>query len=304
MSHIDYEELKKEDYYHEYIRSRERIEKKLETCFLEPAPQRRLLEAIRYSLLAGGKRLRPVMQQKFCRAAGGQAKYSIPMACAIEMVHVYSMIHDDLPCMDDDDLRHGKPTLHKAYNDYIALLAGDALQAAAFEMMMQSELEPSILVACARELAHGIGEMGLAGGQYLDMTSKHRRMTLQQLTNIYERKSAALLKSACCMGVLAAGCPVHSEQFVAARSYAAAVGMAFQIRDDILDVTATEEDLGKTTHSDEKNEQTTFVTLFGLEECQRLVEQYTDRAKKVVSNCFEEPGFLIWLADKMAERPL
>lgn len=296
------EELKHEEFKQEFIRSCERVESKLETYFLDPTPQHRLMEAMRYSLLSGGKRIRPVLVLKFCRAAGGRSKLALPLACAVEIAHTYSLIHDDLPALDDDDFRHGRPTLHKAYEEHTALLAGDALQAAAFGAILEAELEPKIILAALRELSGGLGAKGMCGGQYLDMAGKGRKLTLQQLTNIHERKTGALLRSACCMGVLAAGHPVDSEVYRAAKAYAAAVGMAFQIRDDMLDVMATDEQLGKPAHSDERNSKTTFVTLFGLEECQHLVNQYTDRAKKVIEHRLDDPDFLMWMADEMAGR--
>ncbi len=193
-----------------------------------------LAEAMRYSLLAGGKRIRPLLVLEFCRIAGGDVEKALPVACAIEMLHTYSLIHDDLPCMDNDELRRGKPTNHMVYGECTATLAGDALQAEAFGTILRCDLPPAVKTNCAEILAGAVGLDGMCGGQFLDMSWEGRALTEQELSEINIRKTGALLVAACQMGVAAAG---GSELMLAAAGhYGSAIGMAFQIRDDMLDV--------------------------------------------------------------------
>lgn len=262
-------------------------------------PYERLIQSMRYSLLAGGKRLRPVLVLEFCRVCGGDVEKAIPVACGVEMLHTYSLIHDDLPCMDNDDLRRGKPTNHKVFGEFTATLAGDALQAEAFASVLSADLPSDRLVRCARILASVAGYNGICGGQQLDMEGEGKPLTEQDLMEIHASKTAALIRGACLMGVAAAG--GTREQETAAIAYADALGLAFQIRDDILDVTSTAEELGKPIGSDAAEGKTTFMTLFGEAACEQRVLELTARAKQAV-DIFPDHGFLCDLADTMAVR--
>ena len=270
-----------------------------------------LQEAMRYSLLAGGKRIRPILAMKFCEAAGGDPEDALDFGCGVEMLHTYSLIHEDLPCMDDDDLRRGKPTCHKVYGECIATLAGDALQAAAFETVLFARGlwigdAKSIPALAAGVLATSVGEKGMCGGQYLDVTRSEADRTVQELTDINSKKTSALLRAACMMGVLAASAQgrVDNSCMDAAKDYAAYLGLAFQIRDDMLDVMGSAEEFGKPIGSDASNEKATYVTLLGLEECQRRVGILTERAKAALdgANWQGDPTFLKKLADALSQR--
>lgn len=264
-----------------------------------------LEEAMRYSLLAGGKRLRPVLVLAFCQAVGGTAEQAMDAACGVEMLHTYSLIHDDLPCMDNDDLRRGVPTCHKAYGECTATLAGDALQAAAFEMVLTSPLAaPEARSRMGLVLARAAGAAGMCGGQYEDMEAEGRRPSLEELNKIHEKKTAALLVAACQMGVLSAGVTQRTQQLLdAAADYAVHLGMAFQIQDDLLDVISTTEQLGKTVGSDRANGKQTYVALLGQETCVKLVREHTRQAQMALSGgMFQNTNFLCWLADRLAGR--
>ena len=270
-----------------------------------------LQEAMRYSLMAGGKRIRPILALKFCEAAGGDPEDALDFGCGVEMLHTYSLIHDDLPCMDNDDLRRGKPTCHKVYGECIATLAGDALQAAAFETVLFARGlwigdAKSIPALAAGVLATSVGEKGMCGGQYLDVTRSESDRTVQELTDINGKKTSALLRAACMMGVLAASAHgrVDNNCMDAAKDYAAYLGLAFQIRDDMLDVIGSADEFGKPIGSDAANEKATYVTLLGLEECQRRVGILTERAKAVLdsANWAGDTTFLKELADSLAQR--
>ena len=279
------------------------VERELNGCFLADGPHRELLDAMRYSLLAGGKRVRPVLALKFCEALCGEMEPALDYACGVEMLHTYSLIHDDLPCMDDDELRRGKTTCHVKYGEWLALLAGDALQTAAFERLACSERAAAAANgrACA-VLAKAVGRDGMCGGQYLDMVDEGKRVELDRLTQTHLRKTSALLEAACLLGLTASAVEPTEEQWAAAKEYARELGLAFQIRDDMLDVTSTAGELGKPIGSDADNGKTTFVTLFGLDKCAQLVAEHTQLAKKSVSGAFERPEFLCALADSLAER--
>ena len=259
-----------------------------------------LAEAMRYSLLAGGKRIRPMLVLEFCRICGGGVKEALPVACAIEMLHTYSLIHDDLPCMDDDDLRRGRPTNHVVYGECVATLAGDALQAEAFGTILRSELPAERRALCARFLSDAVGLDGMCGGQYLDMHGEDRKLSEEELTDINSRKTGALLIAACRMGVAAGG--GSEEQLEAAAQYGAAIGAAFQLRDDMLDVIGNEQTLGKPIGSDAQEKKNTYMALFGADRCSRMIEKLTERAKNVLMGAFADTAFLCALADSMAVR--
>jgi len=281
---------------------REKIDLALEKYFLlsEKFPQRGLAESMRYSLLAGGKRIRPMLVLEFCRISGGNVEDALPVACAIEMLHTYSLIHDDLPCMDDDDLRRGRPTNHVVYGECTATLAGDALQAEAFGTILRSTLSAERRAKCAEILADAVGLDGMCGGQYIDMSWEGRELSEQELTEINSRKTGALLVAACQMGVAAAG---GSELMLAsAGQFGAALGMAFQIRDDMLDVLSTAEELGKPIGSDAQEQKNTYMVLLGREGCEKTIEQLTSHAKNILTEAFDDTAFLWELADSLAGR--
>ena len=263
-------------------------------------PQARLAEAMRYSLLAGGKRIRPILVLEFCRIAGGDVEAALPVACAIEMLHTYSLIHDDLPCMDNDDLRRGRPTNHVVYGECTAVLAGDTLQAEAFGTILRCDLPADRKAACAEILAGAVGLDGMCGGQYLDMSWEGRKLSEQELTEINSRKTGALLVAACQMGVAAAG--GSRLMLDTAGHFGAALGMAFQIRDDMLDVLSTAEELGKPIGSDSQENKNTYMVLMGEEGCRQTVARLTDFAKNVLGEAFEDTAFLCALADSLADR--
>ena len=263
-------------------------------------PQARLAEAMRYSLLAGGKRIRPILVLEFCRIAGGDVEAALPVACAIEMLHTYSLIHDDLPCMDNDALRRGRPTNHVVYGECTAVLAGDTLQAEAFGTILRCDLPADRKAACAEILAGAVGLDGMCGGQYLDMSWEGRKLSEQELTEINSRKTGALLVAACQMDVAAAG--GSRLMLDTAGHFGAALGMAFQIRDDMLDVLSTAEELGKPIGSDSQENKNTYMVLMGEEGCRQTVARLTDFAKNVLGEAFEDTAFLRAMADSLADR--
>lgn len=260
-------------------------------------PQTRLFEAMRYSLLAGGKRLRPFLVYQFCTACGGKLTDADHAAAAVEMIHTYSLIHDDLPAMDDDDYRRGRLTNHKVYGEAMAILAGDGLLTDAFYCLTQAPLPPERIASCVGCLAKNAGSYGMVGGQVLDMLSEERELTEQEVLAIQSRKTGCLIKAACCLGVLCAG--GSEAQLSAAARYADGLGLAFQIRDDMLDVIGDAKTLGKAVGVDAgKN---TFVRLYGLEACAKRVETETEAACEALS-VFPEPALLIELAHYLANR--
>ena len=261
-------------------------------------PQKPLFEAMEYSLLAGGKRLRPVLAFEFCRICGADWKIAAPFAAAVEMIHTYSLIHDDLPSMDNDDLRRGRPTNHKVYGEAMAILAGDALLTDAFAVASTAQLpQPQDMAFAISVLSECAGSLGMVGGQVLDIQSEQRACTEEEILNIQSRKTGALINAACVLGVVAAG--GTEEQIDAAASFAGALGIAFQIRDDMLDVIGTKDEMGKGVGTDDvKN---TFVRLYGLERCEELVQKYTDAALSAL-DVFEDPGFLPELAASLTAR--
>ena len=292
------------DYEQEYRAALALVERELSGCFLTDGPNKKLLDAMRYSLLAGGKRVRPVLTLKFCEALCGTPEPALDYACAVEMLHTYSLIHDDLPCMDDDELRRGKPTCHVQYSEWLALLAGDAMQSAAFERLACARrTAPEANAKACGVLAKAAGCAGMCAGQYLDMVEVESRLTDEaRLTQIHTWKTAALLEAACLLGLTASAVKPTAEQWAAAECYARELGLAFQIRDDMLDVESTAEELGKPIGSDEENGKTTFVTLYGLDKCRELVAVHTRLAKESITGIFRNTEFLCALARSMAVR--
>lgn len=260
-------------------------------------PQHKLFESMEYSLLAGGKRLRPVFAFAFCRMCGRDWKTAAPFAAAVEMIHTYSLIHDDLPCMDNDDYRRGRLTNHKVYGEAMAVLAGDALLTDAFAVASTAQVDGKRLSDAIGILAECAGSLGMVGGQVLDILSEERVLTEQEVLDIQSRKTGALISAACCTGALAGG--ASPEQFEAAGMFAANLGLAFQIRDDMLDVIGNAGELGKAVGVD--GSKNTFVRLYGLEKCGELVEKYTQNAIAALG-VFEDREYLISLAKSLTER--
>ena len=287
------------EYSVQFDEARDLAEAFLYGCFMGDGPQVQLYEAMRYSLLAGGKRIRPVLTLEFAEAVGGDMKEVLPVACAVEMLHTYSLIHDDLPCMDNDVLRRGRPTNHVVYGECVATLAGDALQAAAFSTLLSAKLPADRLCLAAKILAEAAGEDGMCAGQVLDMDGENRSLSLDEVRTVHHYKTAALIRGACMMGVAAGG--GTPEQMEAAGRYADAIGLAFQIRDDMLDVTSTEQEMGKSVRIDMVNGKSTFASILGLEECARIVDEQTAIAEEEAA-VFDNAGFFRWFARKLANR--
>lgn len=262
------------------------------------APQKDLYKAMEYSLLAGGKRLRPIFAFEFCRLCGRDWKDAAPFAAAVEMIHTYSLIHDDLPCMDNDDYRRGRLTNHKIFGEGMAVLAGDALLTDAFMVASKAKLvRPEDMATAIGLLAECAGSSGMVGGQVLDIMSQERELSEQEVLDIQSRKTGALINAACALGAIAGG--ALDEQFEAACQFAAGLGLAFQIRDDMLDVIGTQSELGKAIGVD--GEKNTFVRLYGLEKCEELVKKYTDYAISALS-VFEDTEYIIALAHSLTIR--
>lgn len=260
-------------------------------------PQKLIFEAMRYSLLAGGKRIRPVLTLEFCHACGGRAEDALALAAAMEMVHTYSLIHDDLPCMDNDDYRRGKLTNHKVYGEAQAVLAGDGLLTAAFSEAAKAPIPAERIVRAVSLLSENAGVLGMIGGQVLDIDGEGKQLTEQQVYTIHRLKTGALIRCACQLGAIAAGADEKTLENV--RIYADALGLAFQIRDDMLDVLGDEKKLGKKTGMDE--DKTTFVTLYGLEKCGKLIDEQTRIAAQAVSG-FADCAYLTEFANRLAVR--
>ena len=286
------------DYKMTMERYREAVEAYLERCFTEQrCPQRELMQAMRYSLLAGGKRIRPVLTLEFCRICGGDWESAMPFAAAIEMVHTYSLIHDDLPCMDNDDYRRGRLTNHKVFGEANAVLAGDALLTAAFETAASAPVDAWKIVRIIRILSQAAGANGMVGGQVLDLTGEKLRLGAEDIHTIHELKTGALISASCRIGAAAAG--ASEAQMQAAHAYAEALGLAFQLRDDMLDVLGDAEKMGKATGMD--GSKNTLVGLYGVGECSKLIERYTDEAIGALAS-FQDTEFLAELAQRLAMR--
>jgi len=257
-------------------------------------------DAMRYSLQNGGKRIRPVLVLEFCRLCGGDVKKALPFAAAIEMIHTYSLIHDDLPCMDDDDMRRGKPSCHKKFGEEYALLAGDGLLTLAFEMLTKAELSDSQKVSAVKALSLHAGYQGMIGGQTVDLMSECKAVSLDRLKTMDNLKTGKLINCAALLGCIAAN--ADAEKTEHALIFTGAVGLAFQIVDDILDVTSTEEKLGKPIGSDSEKEKSTYVSLLGIEKSKEYAEELTGEAVNALSYFGDDAEFLKNLALKLLER--
>lgn len=264
----------------------------------EAAP---LWEAMQYSTMAGGKRIRPFLVTEVCRVLGGRQEEALIYAAALEMIHTYSLIHDDLPCMDNDDLRRGKPTCHKVYGEATALLAGDGLLTRAFELVASAGgILPLRKCRAIQILAEASGADGMIGGQQMDLASEGKKITYETMVAIHELKTCALLVAACKLGALSAGFWAD-ETADAFAQYGMGIGRAFQLVDDLLDVTSTKEVLGKDIGSDQKNHKTTYLTFMPIETAQDLASVITDKAKESVVQ-YDREGTLRALADYLTER--
>ena len=273
-------------------------EEYLASLFTGDKPYGELYAAMRYSLLSGGKRVRPVLTAAFCDMLCGEWRKSLPFGCALELVHTYSLIHDDLPCMDDDDLRRGKPTCHKVSGETMAVLAGDALPAEAFRLLASAPgMSGGQRAEAVAVLAAACGADGMVAGQVLDTQGLCRNYN--EVENLHRLKTGAMIRGAALLGCVAAG--AGEEDRRRAARYAEHVGLAFQIRDDMLDVIADQAELGKPVGSDREEGKVTFVDLLGLDACGRLVERETELAKEAIRQT-PGSGFLLRLADEMANR--
>ncbi len=295
----------------EKMRFSEQLEEDI--AFIEPALERYIstetnegfdviFEAAKYSVMAGGKRLRPVLVLEFCRLCGGDVKRALPIACALELIHTYSLIHDDLPCMDDDDLRRGRPACHKKYGEATAVLAGDGLLTRAFEIAAENEsgIPAEDALLCVGILGKAAGMNGMVGGQVLDMESGNECFGEEKLRLTQKLKTGCLLKAACELGCVAAG-KKDEETLSKAARYGEKLGLAFQIQDDILDIEGDEKTLGKAVGQDAQNRKTTFPSLLGMDECRRLVRSLTEEAADSIA-ALNNSGFLIKLALSLVGR--
>ncbi len=244
----------------------------------------KVAEAMKYSLFAGGKRIRPYLVLSFCRLFGGKEEAALPFAAAVEMIHTFSLIHDDLPSMDNDDMRRGKPTNHKVYGEAAALLAGDALALKAFGVAAGNKaVSPDIVLSAVRALSLAAAECGMVGGQIMDMYGEKNPLSLDKLIKLQNLKTGALIGASVRLGALAAGVKEDDERMKNALAYAEKIGLAFQITDDILDVTGDEAVLGKPIGSDAENTKTTFLSHMTVCEAGEYARRLTDEAKKAIS---------------------
>lgn len=261
----------------------------------------RLAESMKYSLMAGGKRLRPILLMAAADAAGGRGDVFLTSACALEMIHTYSLIHDDLPAMDNDDYRRGRLTNHKVYGAGIATLAGDALLTLAFEVLVrQKGVSPETLVRVVREVSTAAGPNGMVGGQTLDLASEGKQIDKETLRRMHMAKTGALFRAAVRSGAILAG--ADDAKLAALTEYAEAFGLAFQITDDILDVTGDEAAIGKPVGSDERNHKSTYVTLTSLDEAKRLAREAVDSAHQALAPLGKQAAFLDELAEYLITR--
>ncbi len=271
-------------------------------CMDGDADLQTLFDSERYSLLGGGKRIRPFIVNEVCLALGGDTEVSMPFAAALEMIHTYSLIHDDLPCMDDDDMRRGKPTNHKVFGYSTALLAGDALLTKAFLAAASNPRATDAMRASAvRLLGEAAGELGMIGGQIIDLSGEHKRLEFGQLLRLHRLKTGALIKCAALLGALSAGYSPKTKEAREAEAYAEGVGLAFQVIDDILDATATAEDIGKSVGGDAEHNKTTFLTYFDVEGANAYARELTVSAIENI-DAWQHPEVLRQLAYYLLER--
>ena len=290
----------------DYIQKRKEIvDSNLDVFLPKPqGPSGKVVEAMRYSLSAGGKRVRPILMMAACEAVGGDFNPIMPAACAMECVHTYSLIHDDLPAMDDDDLRRGKPTCHKVFGEAVAILAGDALLTYAFELMthpeMLTQLDGGLVNRAIHVFARAAGVSGMVGGQTADVLFEGKPIDAQTLDYIHRHKTGALIRASVEMGALLGG--GAAQQVERLSRYGTALGLAFQVVDDLLDVVGDEEKLGKPVGSDERNRKATYPALFGLEETRKRAEELKNEALENLSSFGPEADPLRAIAIYVVER--
>ncbi|HEX4209467.1 MAG TPA: farnesyl diphosphate synthase [Candidatus Binataceae bacterium] len=283
------------------------VERELQFLVAAPeGPAGRLFEAMRYSLLAGGKRLRPILALAACEAVGGPLEAALGFGCAVEMIHTYSLIHDDLPCMDDDDLRRGRPTNHKVFGEAIATLAGDGLLTDAFKVLARASISAGVpgsaLIETIAELAEAAGSAGMVGGQVMDLLGEGRDLMLSELEVLHGRKTGALFVASVCGGARL-GC-ANEAQLAALREYARSLGLAFQVADDLLDVEASSEQIGKRTQKDQARGKATYPALIGVERSRALANDLAAKALHAVAGFDRRAEPLRALASYAVERQL
>ena len=289
----------------EYTDRVEKIEKILKKYLPEKKGyQRTIMEAMEYSLMAGGKRLRPMLMKETFDLFGGKGGVIEPFMAAIEMIHTYSLVHDDLPAMDNDDYRRGRKTTHVVYGEDMGILTGDALLNYAFETAVKAfvlEPEDSLTIGNAiRVLGEKAGIYGMLGGQVIDVKETGHAVSKDVLDTIYELKTGALIEAAMMIGAILGG--ASQEEVKTVERIASLVGLAFQVQDDILDVTSTQEELGKPIHSDEKNEKTTYVTLLGIDDAKKVVEEKSEEAISLLQTLPNENPYLEELLIELIHR--
>ncbi|MGH7923016.1 MAG: polyprenyl synthetase family protein [Candidatus Binatus sp.] len=293
---------------HSYLKERAQlIERALKQSVAEPTgAAARLYEAMRYSLLAGGKRLRPVLVLASCEAVGGKVEAAMGLACAVEMIHTYSLIHDDLPCMDDDDMRRGRPTNHKVYGEAIATLAGDALLTDAFKVLARSAdgsaSSPALVLETVAELATAAGSSGMVAGQVIDLLGEGRSKTVEELEELHGKKTGALFLASVRGGARLGG--ASESQIESLDAYARALGLAFQVVDDLLDVQGTPEEMGKRTQKDGERGKATYPSILGVERSMDLARELETRAHRALQGFGDRADALRQIATFVVERKL
>lgn len=283
----------------------ELVNKTLEVCLSrKEAPEKHIYEAMKYSLMAGGKRLRPVLALAVCEMLGGEEEDILPFACALEMIHTYSLIHDDLPAMDNDDYRRGRLTNHKVFGEAMAILAGDALLNLSFEIMLNhvARSTDNVLnkVKAMAAIAEASGTAGMIGGQVVDLESEGKEIPEETLRYMHRCKTGALIKAP--VKAAAIICSVDQHNLDSLERFAEDIGLGFQIKDDILDVEGDSKLLGKKTGSDEKNKKSTFISIYGMEESKRMLQEITGQAVRHLDRFGERAGFLKALAEYLLNR--
>lgn len=280
------------------------IEELLQTFMpKEEGYQKTVLEAMNYSLNAGGKRLRPILTLESCKVVGGNEEDAVPFAMAIEMIHTYSLIHDDLPALDNDDVRRGRPSNHKVYGEAMGILAGDALLNYAFEVMLSNSIDkenPNKYLKATNEVAKGAGIYGMIGGQVVDVESENKQISKDKLDFIHLNKTAAMIVACMRAGAIVGG--ADDEQLEKITKYSNNIGLAFQIVDDILDIVGDEKKLGKKVGSDLENNKSTYPSILGLEKSKEIAFNLIEEAKEAINGLSDDTSFLNGLADYIIAR--
>ena len=292
----------------EEMKERTEVIEKLLVKYLPKAEgyQSQIMEAMEYSVMAGGKRLRPMLMQETYRLFGGEGKEIEPFMAAMEMIHTHSLVHDDLPALDNDDYRRGRLTTHKVYGEAMGVLSGVALLNYAYEVMLTAfdtadtpDCQAHVIQAL-KVISHKTGLYGMLGGQSVDVENDGKPMSREMIDYIYENKTSALIEASVMTGAILGG--ATEEEIAIVEKAAKNIGLAFQIQDDILDVTSTEEELGKPIHSDEKNHKTTYVTLMGIEKASQQVKKLSDEAVTLLEGLNKKNEFLFTLVNELVGR--